>query len=349
VLSIARTSSANVCFFDDIGRPLSRPDSSARVNRLLKALCLMGFMVCVHSPENDMLSLEAAATYIWDDKYSARTLRARRHRPFARRCVELPWLREPSWSDRLRQMEAAIDRAGLEALRRDLVRDSWPSMLEFLRFATVDEWIGGNFGGDRRRSLLNAGGQEGRYAAWLATYTGGDWHAARSALAAVKSERPEPKLYLLWKAICGAIAGNRAALKELRGLLGSPDESLVIDPLLRGLAATGRLKHADQIIAELGERHKFAPWMIDRLRADVRLDTDKNSTALEDAARWLESLAQDESLSLVHRAETLHNLGTALDRLGDREAALAVFQRAIALNPFLEASREELAASKNPA
>ncbi len=122
---------------------------------------------------------------------------------------------------------------------------------------------------------------------------------------------------------------NRAAIDELKGCLSSPDEPLILDPLLRGLAATGQLDEADRIITDCAARHALAPWMIERLRADTRLDTD-DAAAVRDAAARLTTLTADESLPLVHRAETFHNLGTAHDtprRAGPRHRRLRARSR----------------------
>jgi tetratricopeptide (TPR) repeat protein len=81
--------------------------------------------------------------------------------------------------------------------------------------------------------------------------------------------------------------------------------------------------------------------MLDRLRADTRLDA-TSPAVLRDAADRLTILTADESIPLVHRAETWHNLGTVQDRLGQRDAAIASFKRAAELNPSLDAAREEL-------
>ena len=120
-----------------------------------------------------------------------------------------------------------------------------------------------------------------------------------------------------------------------------PEGTLVLAPLLRGLASTNQLDEADRIIADVGASHTLAPWMLDRLRADTRLDAE-SPVVLHDAARRLAKLAADESLPLVHRAEVWHNLGTALDRLRKRAGAILCFERASALNPLLDAAREEL-------
>jgi tetratricopeptide (TPR) repeat protein len=181
----------------------------------------------------------------------------------------------------------------------------------------------------------------GHHAAWFALHSGADWYAACGALAAVESEKPEPTMLLLWKAICAAVAYNRTAIEELKARVETPDETLILAPLLRSLAGTGRLDEADRIIADVGARYKLAPWMLDRLRADTRLDG-HSSAVLRDAFRRLRRLAVDESLPVVHQAEIWHNLGTALDRLRKRAGAILCFERASALNPLLDAAREEL-------
>lgn len=284
-LSSAKMTGANWCYFDNLERLLSRPDSTARVSRLLEALRLMGFMVCVNAPRDSMRSLDATADHIWDGtKVLSVNLLPRRHKSHASQCFTMPWMKELS---------------------------------------------------------ADAEGNPSHRAAWHALHTGADWQAARSAFAAVESEKPEPLMLLLWKAICAAIAENLTAIDELKALIGSPDEILILAPLLQGLAETDQLDEADRILADVGARHTFAPWMLDRLRADTRLDA-TSPAVLRDAAARLETLTADESIPVVHRAETWHNLGTAQDRLGQRDAAMASFKRAAELNPLLDAAREEL-------
>jgi tetratricopeptide (TPR) repeat protein len=69
---------------------------------------------------------------------------------------------------------------------------------------------------------------------------------------------------------------------------------------------------------------------------------------LADAVASLTILAADESLSLVYRAENWHNLGVAQDTLGLRNEAIASFERAATINPFLDAAREELERLRPP-
>ena len=341
VLSSAAVTGANWCHFDNLQRLLSRPDSTARVSRLLEALRLMGFMVCVHSPRDSMRSLDATADHIWDGtKHAANSLRPRRHKMFASQCFAMPCLKDTAASAELD--DAIPAGAGEYDLLEDLIpeADASPGIND-LRSAIEEVSKGSSVNKQTLLSLVTAEGPLGHHAAWFALHSGADWHAAHGALAAVESEKPEPTMLLLWKAICAAIAYNRTAIEELKARVATPDEALILDPLLRSLAGTGQLDEADRIITEIGARHKLAPWMLDRLSADTRLDA-ASPVVLHDAARRLAKLAADESLPLVHRAEIWHNLGTALDRLRKRAGAILCFERASALNPLLDAAREEL-------
>jgi tetratricopeptide (TPR) repeat protein len=258
----------------------------------------------------------------------------------------------PAVQAAMRALDDARDPLALQAARNDLNARATsifagPSdAIETLPRITLEERSGRKTEKEHIANLLSAS-KDRKQAAWLAFHVGAEWHAAGAALAAVESESPDPSLLLLWKAICAALASNLAAIDELKALLGSPDEPLILDPLLRGLAATDQIDEADRIVAEVCERHALAPWQRLRLLADVRLDSESTAT-VRDAASRLTRLTADESLPLIDRAEIWHNLGTAHDRLGDRDAAIQAFERASALNPFLDAAREELERLRAP-
>lgn len=57
----------------------------------------------------------------------------------------------------------------------------------------------------------------------------------------------------------------------------------------------------------------------------------------------------DTSISPTDRAVTWHNLGTAHERLGERDAALAAFNQALALDANLAAAREGIERLRAPA
>ncbi len=343
VLSCAKQTKTNVCFIQGFEKFLSRPGSTARVSRLLEALCLLGFLVCVHSPLAAMQSLHAMADTIWGTQNREIQLLPRNQRRFARRCLRVPWFEESAAvTEALGKLEGACDMQALQAAAGKVTELSGT-----LYGAMVQEWIGVKMGKERIASLLKVGGKEGHQSAWFALHAGAEWHAARAALAAVESETPDPSVLLLWKAVCAAIAKNLVAIDELKKLLGSPDEPLILEPLLRGLAGTNQIDEADRIITDVGVRYDLAPWKVHRLRADVRLDSEAG-VVLRDAMLRFTSLTQDESLPLIDRAEIWHNLGTAQDRLGERAAAIAAFERASVLNPFLDAAREELERLRAP-
>ena len=344
-LSSAKLTGTNICFFNSLERLLKRPDSTARVSRLLEALRLMGFMVCVHSPRDAISPLDATADHIWDrTKHVPLPLRLRRHRDYASTCFTMPWMKDLGTAadqTKTHVVKMPADFNKYEIFDGFAPEAEQPPTIQDLRSATEAASTGRNVDKQTLESLVNAEGILGHHAAWFALHSGADWHAARGALAAVETEKPEPTMLLLWKAICAAIACNISAIDELKALVASPDVALILDPLLRGLAGTNQLEVADRIIAEIGSRHGFAPWMLARLSADVRLGSG-SPAVLRDAAARLLSLSADESLPSVHRAEVCHNLGTAQDRLGQREAAIISFERAFAINPFLDAAREEI-------
>lgn len=341
-LYCAKQAHANLCIFHDLEKLLTRPDSTARVSRLLEALTLMGFMVGVHSPRAAVRQLNATADYIWDGTKSKPViLPPRRHRAFSRQSVYMSWvqggaLASPKLSKigNSQILQAARNNANGEAA-------STTNPSEQLQLAIVEEFNGRRIDNEQLISPMQPGSKEAQQAAWLALHSNGDWHAARAARAAIETHEPAPRMLLLWKSICAAIAYNLAAITELKELVATPEETLILDPLLRGLAGTGQFAETDRIITDIGIRHALAPWMLDRLRADTRLDANSPGL-LADASRRLTALAANKSIPIVHRAETWHNLGTAQDRLGQREAAIASFQRAAEINPLLDAAREEL-------
>jgi KaiC/GvpD/RAD55 family RecA-like ATPase/tetratricopeptide (TPR) repeat protein len=354
ILAVAAQGRANACLFQNLDGLLSWPGWTVPVIHLLEGLRLMGFMVCVHSPSAAIQSLDAMTDLAWGPgKHRPVTLTRRRHRALARLCVGTPWLKDNiPYAQQLAQIDGATNLQLLQAAREMIDSEAaatapLPNTLKKLQLTTLYERSGGKIDDARRADLLNAGGKEGQQAAWLALLTSADWHAARAALAAVESDKPDATMLLLWKAVCAAIAKNLAAIDELKALLTSPDESLILDPLLRGLGRTDQLDEADGIIDEVGKRHSLAPWMLERLRADIRLESDERPILLDAMVRLI-TLTVDESIPLVHRAEIWHNLGTAQDRLGQRDAAIASFEHASALNPFLDAARDEIERLRSP-
>lgn len=354
IVSSARQIGANECVFEDIERFLSTPGSTARLIRLLEALCYMGFMVCVHSPLAAVEPLHPVADLIWGGgKYRMLTLPPRRQRRFSRRCLHVPWLAGTPMARLIARMESHLDKVAMQR-DRDALADVQLSQattpkgaLPSLPILAGQERRGAKANADHLKLLMAAGGIASHHAAWLALHTGADWHAARAALTAVESEAPDPSMLLLWKAICAAIAKNLAAIDELKSLLGTPDEALILDPLLRGLGATDQIDEADRVIADLGARHALAPWKLHRLHAEVRLDSEAG-VMVRDALLRLESLSTDDKLPLIDRAEIWHNLGVARDRQGLRDAAITAFERAASLNPYLDAAREELERLRGP-
>jgi KaiC/GvpD/RAD55 family RecA-like ATPase/tetratricopeptide (TPR) repeat protein len=320
-LAAATATNANLCFINNIERLLSRPDSTARAGRLIEALRIVGFMVCVNSPRLTMRPLDATADYIWDgSKHGAVTQKPRRHVSSIYHFLTMPWMEE---------LEKLIEPTYISATIDDL------------RTATISSLDGHSPDKQMLENLLAEEAPLGHHAAWFALHTGSDWLAAHSALASIESEKPAPTMLLLWKAICAAIAKNLTAIEELKSFLGTPEEAIIIGPLLRALGGTNQLDEADRIIADVGARHNFEPWIIARLRADTRLDAE-SPVFLHDAVQRLGELAGEPSLDRFHRAEVLHNLGSALNRLGQYDKATVSFERASAFNPSLDAAREEL-------
>lgn len=350
ILSVAASSGANTCIFHDLDGLLSRKGWSTPLLHVLESLRVAGFLLCVHSPDDALGALLPAANILWR-RGTRKTVRYpnRRHRVLARyRLAEARLSTEPSLK-LLRRVQSAQSDLTLRSARAAL--DAEVSQARGRENSTGDlmalELSGKRIDGSQLVSRIGAGDVGGEWAAWFALYTGDEWAAADAALSAVEFEALSPEMLLLWKAVCASLAGNQAAIDELKAFLGTVDESLVLDPLLRGLVATGQLEEAERVLAEVAERQALPSWSLKRMRVDMRLDSD-DPPVIRDAAEQLKRLTADESPPLVHRAETWYNLGTAHERLGEHEAAKAAFTRASELNPFLDAAREGLTRLASP-
>jgi tetratricopeptide (TPR) repeat protein len=152
---------------------------------------------------------------------------------------------------------------------------------------------------------------------------------------------------LLWIAICAVMAANPSAVDELLRCLWTDEEPLIVYPLLTGLMHLGKLEEADKLAKRLSQRYSLRPWQLDRVLAETRLDA-KTQPILQDARGRLKKLDADEQIPTPERAEIAHNLGTALDRLGEKEAAIAAFQRALTFDPTLQEAQEELKRLQSP-
>ncbi|MCK6588105.1 MAG: hypothetical protein L6Q76_11015 [Polyangiaceae bacterium] len=352
VLAAGRELGANVCFVQFVERLLSRKGWTTPILHLLEGLRELGFLVCVHAELGSIPQAVHVADFAWDSHGMPSSIPKRRHLWATRFLLSsqspdtseqsLLILRSSStWRSRI---ETASSSHELNAIIENAasITDSRDKLISPL----VQGLAGSNKGRGKIIEVIDSGGftkTTRTQLAWLALHLGADWHAGREALREIMSDSPEPSMLLLWKAICSAIAGNKAAISELQAILTSPEEIPILDPLLRGLAKTDQFDQADIIIADFVSRHNLSPWMHTRLRAETRLDSE-HLAPVRDALPLLVALSEDAAIPLVHRAEIWHNLGVAYDRLGDQKAAGNAFQTALNLNSNLDASREELEA-----
>lgn len=356
-LSASRASGANFCLVRDVERMLSRQGWETPIIHFVEALRELGFMVCILSGQSSRI--QHVADSLWSVGSTVTILPKRRH-VWATRFLLSSFhelrntpLQIPKNADIRR---AHIEKENNSSKLGDIVTDAAKAPVvndESVLAALTLAWSGSRKARDRIVEALNLSKSDkprmSRFA-WLAIHLGADWHAGRAARKAVESESPDASMLLLWNAICAAIAGNTAAIDNLKAMLNTSEEIVILDPLLRGLAKTNQLTEADRIIDIVGSRHNLPPWMLARVQAETRLDTE-DLAAVQDAATRLEALSNDKTLPLVHRAEIWHNLGVARDRLGERNEAIATFRQATQLNPHLDAAREELeklSASKTP-
>jgi KaiC/GvpD/RAD55 family RecA-like ATPase/tetratricopeptide (TPR) repeat protein len=350
ILDVAAKTRANACLFHDLEGLFSRQGSLTAILHVLESLRSIGFLVCVHGPMDALNPLLPAADFVWGGKYRQRRIRSLHHRRINRYRMAEHRLREDPWFDALAKTigEATHDESLLIARSalhdRSLVIGAKADLRLCL---VVQQLIGSTADGSHLDPIEDNEDDTATFAPWFALHAGGEWHAAHAALTAVESNDPEPSMLLLWKAVCAAVAKNQAAIDELKESLGTADEALVLDPLLRGLVGMGQIDEAERIVTDVAARQALPSWSLDRMRADMRLDSD-DSAVLRDAAARLQDLTADPSPPLVHRAETWHNLGTAHERLGEREAAVQAFTRASELNPFLDAAREGLSRLASP-
>jgi tetratricopeptide (TPR) repeat protein len=161
-------------------------------------------------------------------------------------------------------------------------------------------------------------GDLGAKPGFFALAAGAEWRAASMALTAVQLDaEPSGQMLLLWSAVCASVATNRAAIDDLKNHLGTADEALILEPLLRGLAVTMQMDELRRAVDAVADRGNIAPWARERLFADALLDANDN------------------------RAESWFNVGVARRRLGDWDGATAAFAQALELNPLFDVARDE--------
>jgi tetratricopeptide (TPR) repeat protein len=145
----------------------------------------------------------------------------------------------------------------------------------------------------------------------------------------------------LWRGLCAIYGQNGVALSQLEhdGLTASDPDVLAL--YLRALAVRDRAADMDRAVAEAGKQHDLPPWFVARLQADLRLES-KTEVLTQEAAERLEALSAFRELPPVHAAEVFYNLGFARDRMGQRDEAQAAYQRALEINPKLQAASRKL-------
>ena len=163
-----------------------------------------------------------------------------------------------------------------------------------------------------------------------------------SALVDELSGRPtSSSLALLWSSLCAVYAQSMAAIESLQQMAGTPQEGLFIGFLLRALALRGHSHDVRRTAERFGEQHQLPAWLIRRMREEAMLEAPRDFERREAFDR-LGELQLSADVPLLHRADIAHNLGMVCEDRGQSDEAARWYQKAIALNPFLELSREGL-------
>jgi hypothetical protein len=219
------------------------------------------------------------------------------------------------------------------------------SSLASLEFAVVLDRIGATSAAlGRLNSTPYAAYGKSADGSWTRVYLGDDGAALKPAHDGIADNTADEKMKLLFGAMCAVLAANGAAIHWLQS--DRKHETLTIGLLLRALAATNAMGVADDAIDSFAIRHGLEPWLVARVKADIRLEA-QSEEVQRDGVRRLEELAGDPSLSPIHRAEVLFNLGLACVRSGDEVGARRRLEAALHENPVLEIARAKLEALRN--
>ncbi len=371
ILYTAKSADFNYLTFENVDALFSWPGSASAVVHMFETLVACGLLVCAHGRAAAMAPLDPIADYWWDGRMRGPVPSPRRRhlnvtrwlfRDLVLGASKIDGTARTALAGVLTAMEQGEHvRASNELWALDhqlhMKQYDFPgrnSMDTIVAYAVISNWVHGagsvrqHVGEFWPSDIARNPYRENEKQAWHELALGEERHVGSLAAQGVQVASPSADAKLLWSALCAIVTRNRAATDILIPRACDPEDDLhVLDPLLRALGGQDRIDEADRIITEFGARHSLAPWMQDRLRAETRLDS-YDLSIVGDAAARLERLDQDLSLPITHRAEIAHNLGIAKDRLGDREAALAAFNRARAINPVLRPCRTELQRLESP-
>ncbi|XXT21888.1 ATPase domain-containing protein [Sorangium sp. So ce429] len=145
----------------------------------------------------------------------------------------------------------------------------------------------------------------------------------------------------IWCALCAVYGSNDAALKMLGPIVKRRASFSLF--MLWALSGRGRIEEADQFLQGFVQQHKnFPTWLVARAEAEIRLDSGVRAS-ITDGIQRLSPLGDDATIPAVPRAEILFNIGMARERLNDLRGAIDAYERALTLNPLLEAADAALA------
>jgi KaiC/GvpD/RAD55 family RecA-like ATPase/tetratricopeptide (TPR) repeat protein len=163
-----------------------------------------------------------------------------------------------------------------------------------------------------------------------------------SALVEVLPGRPtSSSLAILWASLCAVYAQSRAAIESLLQWSATPLEGLFIGYLLRALALCGDGLEVQATAARVGHQQQLPAWMIGRMHGEALLESPRDAVRVAAFERLVE-LHESADVPLLHRADIAHNLGMVREDMGQLDEAIQWYQKALALNPFLELTREGL-------
>jgi tetratricopeptide (TPR) repeat protein len=245
----------------------------------------------------------------------------------------------------LAQSEQDVD-AALEALRRALARAPGHALARYnlalllKRVDRLDEAIA-----ELTRVIASEPRPEAYYALGMARWHSGDGARATDAFqAAIALEPRHADAHHMLGAVRAAERDWRGAAAALRRALAlRPDAPAVHDTLARVLRSTGDDTGARVHLAE-GERLRRAA----EREHEARVWTSLGTARLEqgDALAALDALRRAVAIHAAY-APAHFQMGRALDRLGDADAADGAYARARQLNPHLVAPSRQRHAERH--
>ncbi|WP_437962450.1 tetratricopeptide repeat protein (plasmid) [Sorangium sp. So ce119] len=145
----------------------------------------------------------------------------------------------------------------------------------------------------------------------------------------------------IWCALCAVYGSNDAALGMLSPIVRRRASFSLF--MLWALSSRRRIEEADHFLQAFVQQHKILPaWLVSRAESEIRLDSGVRDSISEGIQR-LSALGDDATIPAIPRAEVFFNLGMARERTNELRGAIEAYERALALNPLLEAAEAALA------